>query len=210
MKVLKINLNKPDQETIKTAALFLSRGEIVVYPTDTAYGIGVNALDEKAIQKVYKIKKRSFSKPTHVIVKNWKMVKGLTKTNELARKVYDKFFPGQLTMVLIKERAVPDILTGKLPTLGVRIPNCQVTVQLSGYLKFPYTASSANREKEKTPYSVEDVKKVLDISKVGLILDAGRLPPIPPSTIIKITGQNFKVLRTGPIEASLIREAISN
>lgn len=198
MESLKVDLNNPNIEIIKKAVKILKAGGLIIYPTDTAYGLGANALDEKAVRKVYEVKGRDFSKPTHVVVRDWKMVEELTETNKLAKKLYDNFLPGPLTIILPKKKIVPDILTANLPTLGVRIPNNEVTKKLSNELPFPYTTPSANKSGGVTPYSIDDVKKELDVSKVDLILDAGKLPEVKPSTIVDLSAFTPKILREGP------------
>lgn len=208
MQIIKMNQKKPELEIIKQAAEVLKAGGLVVYPTDTAYGLGGNALDKKVIKKVYEIKGRDFTKPTHVIVRNWQMIEQLCYPNKLAKKLYDKFLPGPLTLILPKRPSVPDILTANLPTLGVRIPNNHVTMKLSSHLSFPYTTPSANRAGEPTPYSINEVKKVLDISKVDLILNAGKLPKVLPSTIVDATNEVPKILREGPISKNEITKLL--
>jgi len=210
MKIIKIDLENPDQEIIKKATNVLRGGGIVVYPTDTAYGLGVNALDKKAVKKVCELKGRSFSKPTHVVVHDWKMIEELSITNDSAKKLYDKFLPGPLTIILPKKKVVPDILTANLSTLGVRIPNNQVTKKLSSLFPFPYTTPSANKSGGKTPYSIDDVKEELDVEKIDLVLDAGKLPLTLPSTIVDLTTTFAKVLREGPISKDQIDKTLVN
>lgn len=200
MKILQVNSNNPDLYTIEIAAEVLITGGLLVYPTDTSYGLGVNAYNEKAITKLYEVKGRNFFKPTHVVVADWQMIEHIAVTNELAKDLYDKFLPGPLTIILPKKKIVPDLLTSNLPTIGIRIPNNRITSLLSEQLPFPYTTPSANKSGGKTPYSVEEVKKELDIDKVNLILDAGILPPTPPSTIVDLTGKKPVILREGPIK----------
>lgn len=208
MQIIKINSNNPDLHKIEKATKVLQSGGLLIYPTDTAYGLGANALDEGAIGKVYEVKGRDFSKPTHVVVRDWKMIEELTETNELAKKLYDKFLPGPLTIILPKHPNVPNLLTANLPTLGVRIPDNLITQSLSRLLTFPYTTPSANKSGGKTPYSIEDVKRELDISKIDLILDAGKLPKTSPSTIVDLTGKVSKILREGPINKMEVAKAL--
>lgn len=208
MSIVKFNVNNPNLLAIKRAAEILKTGGLIIYPTDTAYGLGANALDEMAIRKVYEVKGRDFSKPTHVVARDWKMIEELTETNELAKKLYDKFLPGPLTIILPKKKIVPDILTANLPTLGVRIPNNSITQLLSKSVSFPYTTPSANKSGGKTPYSIEDVKKELDISKIDLILDAGKLPEVPSSTIVDLSVPTPKILREGPIKKKRIEDCL--
>jgi L-threonylcarbamoyladenylate synthase len=199
MRIVKINPNNPDKDIAKLASEILKSAGLVIYPTDTAYGLGGNALDEEAIRKVYEIKGRDLSKPTHVIVRNWQMIDNLCYTNKLAEKLYSKLMPGPLTLILPKKAKVPDILTAGLLTLGIRIPNTPVTQSLSNLVSFPFTTPSANKSGGKVPYSVNEIKRELDIEKVDLILDAGKLPEVAPSTVIDLTKTPPKILREGPI-----------
>lgn len=208
MQTINVDLNNPDHNTIKAAAEALKAGGLIIYPTDTAYGLGGNALDEEVIRKVYGVKKRSFSKPTHIVVRDWQMIESLTVTNDSAKKLYDKFLPGPLTIILPKNKAIPDILTAGLSTVGIRIPNNHITIQLSSHVEFPYTTPSANKEGGKTPYSINDVKKELDLNCIDLVLDAGKLPSTPPSTIVDLTTTPPKILREGPIKKERIEKAL--
>lgn len=205
----KIDLENINPDVVDKAVKILIDGGVVVYPTDTAYGLGVNALDETAIKKLYEIKGRDFSKPTHIVVRDWEMVEKLAYSNKLAKELYTTFMPGPLTIILTrKSNIVPDILTANLPTIGVRIPNNEFTSKLSIELAFPYTTPSANRSGEATPYSLEEAEKSLDISQIDLIIDAGPLPKTPPSTIVDLTTNEPKIIREGPITKKQIVDAL--
>ena len=130
MELIKVFLNNPDPNAIVKTSDVLKSGGLVVYPTDTAYGLGANALDEKAVKKVYDVKGRDYSKPTHVVVADWKMIEELTLTNNYAKNLYKNFLPGPLTLILPKRKVVPDILTSGLATLGVRVPNNLISQSL--------------------------------------------------------------------------------
>jgi L-threonylcarbamoyladenylate synthase len=208
MEVKKIDRLFPDPNTLRVAAEVLCSGGLLVYPTDTAYGLGVNAFDLNAIKKMYKVKKRSFSKPTHVVVRDWKMVRKIAYTSAAAKKIYLSFFPGPLSLLLNKKRSIPDVLTAGLPAVGVRIPNSLVTQQLSRLVTFPYTTPSANRSGEREPYSKDEVVKVLDTKHVDLVLDAGELPKARPSTIAGVSGNKITIIREGPISKKRLEECL--
>lgn len=208
MQIINVDPKNPDRLAIKKAADTLIASGLIVYPTDTAYGLGGNALDENVIRKIYYVKARSFSKPTHVVVRDWDMIEKLTKTSDLAKRLYGKFLPGPLTIILPKKKVVPNILTAGLPTVGIRIPNSQITMRLSSYVEFPYTTPSANKSGGKTPYSISDVQKEIDLERIDLVLDAGKLPQILPSTIIDLTTKPVKILREGPIKKTQIEKTL--
>ena len=201
MEISKIEIENPDPILIKKAAEILKKGGLIIYPTDTAYGLGVDALNIKAVRKLYLLKGRDFSKPTHVVVSDWQMIETVCYTNEPAKKLCDKFLPGALTIILLKKKVVPNILTANLPTLGIRIPDNLITQSLSNLLTFPYTTPSANKSGGTTPYSIDEVKKQLDITRVDLILNAGELSKVKPSTIVDLTATPPKILREGEISS---------
>lgn len=203
MAIVRIDKNNPDPKTLVQAAETLISGGLLVYPTDTAYGLGVDATNDNAIKKLYELKGRAFSKPTHVVVRDWKMVTNLTQPGTLAKALFTKHLPGPLTIVIAKKKDVSDVLTAGRPTLGIRIPNSPITQKLSKLVDFPYTTTSANRSSEATPYSLPELNKVLDLSKIDLVLDAGPLPKTPPSTIVDTTTEPPTVIRNGPIKISL-------
>lgn len=208
MRIVNIDINKPDKTIIKTVTNVLLTGGIIVYPTDTAYGIGVDAFNTQAIKKLYELKGRDLAKPTHVVVRDWNMIEELAYTNDFAKKLYDKFLPGPLTMVLKKKDSVPNILVANGKTVGVRIPKCKFTLSLSQVFPNPYTTPSANRSGEKTPYDIEEVSKVLDLSKVDLVIDGGKLPKVIPSTVVDMTNEEIKILREGPISNVEIQDTL--
>jgi L-threonylcarbamoyladenylate synthase len=208
MDILKTDIKNPDRQIINQAVKVLISGGLIVYPTDTAYGLGGNALNENSIRKIYELKNRNFSKPTHVIIKDWKMLEKLTYPNTSAKILYNNFLPGPLTIILKRKNIIPDILTSGLNTLGVRIPKCGVTKLLSELSGIPYTTPSANRTGGKTPYSINEVFKELDTKKIDLIIDCGILPESKPSTLVDLTQKPFRILREGPVIKSQIEKVL--
>ncbi len=208
MKTIKISLIEPEKDKLNQAAEVLKNGGVIVYPTDTAYGIGVDITNTKALKKLYKIKERDKGKPTHIVVRDWEMIEEYTYTNNRARILYDKLIPGPLTIVLPKKANASDILTGGLTTLGVRIPNNTFTTALSEIFPYPYTTPSANRSGASTPYSIDEVKEQLSVEKVDLLIDSGKLIPTPPSTIIDLSSKTPKILRSGPITKTEIENIL--
>lgn len=210
MEVLTVDNINPDGDAIEKAVEALESGGTLVYPTDTAYGLGVNAFDRKAIEKLYNLKGREFNKPTHVIVRDWEMIKRVTNPNKDAKKLYNKYLPGPITLILPKREIVPNMLTAKLPTLGVKIPDNKVTQLISKQFSFPYTTPSANRAGGKTPYCLDDIMRELDTKQIDLILDAGSLTKKTPSTLVDLSTSTPKILRVGPISENSIRETLNS
>ncbi|MBI4059069.1 threonylcarbamoyl-AMP synthase [Candidatus Microgenomates bacterium] len=211
MEIIKIDANNPDPKIIKQAVDALILSGAIIYPTDTAYGLGVNALDEKVIRKLYQIKGRDFAKPTHVVVRDWEMINQLCHTNKAAKILYDKFLPGPLTIILPKKMCVSDLLTGYLPTLGIRIPDSPITKLLSKLSPFPYTTPSANPSGGLTPHTInQSLDQFSDLQKslIDLVLDAGQLAKVDPSTIVDCSVEIPKIIRPGPISKERIEKAL--
>jgi len=206
MKHINININYPCKTAIKQAVAVLEKGGVIVYPTDTAYGLGVNAFDSKAVARLYKIKLRKDKTPTHIICRDWKMISQICKTNARAKILYSKYFPGPLTIILTRKKVskVSPLLSGDLSTIGVRIPDCKVTQEISKHFPFPYTTPSANRTGDMTPYCIDDVYRSLGKENVDLFLDAGKLPEKPTSTIVSLVGNNIEILRVGGVPENKI------
>ncbi|MDO8503728.1 MAG: L-threonylcarbamoyladenylate synthase [bacterium] len=209
MKVCKVNLIDPQPEIIKLAAEVLKSGGLVIYPTDTAYGLGANALSEQAIKKMYEAKGRDFSKPTHVVVQDWIMLKAIAEENPEAKILFESFVPGPLTIILKKKPIIPAFLTANLSTIGVRIPNLKLTKALSKEVNFPYTTSSANLSGGRTPYTANEAIEQIG-QYVDLVLDAGELPRVSPSTIVDTTYTPLRILREGSITKEEIERVLGD
>lgn len=187
---------------IDQAVKILKRGGLVILPTDTSYGLAADATNPEAIKKVFQIKGRDFNKPVSVIVSDLKMAQKYALVTPLAKKLFKAFLPGPLTLVL-KQKV-------SSTTIGIRVPNLKLNLEIAKKLGRPYTATSANQSGQPDCYSVSEIKKQLGskIKLVDLIIDKGTLPKIPPSTILDCTLVPPKILREGPIDSSLISAKI--
>lgn len=192
MKIVKINSQNPEKQTINEAVKVLEDDGIIVYPTDTIYGLGVNIFSETAIKKVYSLKKRDYRKPLSVCVSRIEDIKKIAYLDE-GEKDIEKILPGPYTIILRKKENIPSTLTAGTDRIGVRIPDNQICRELT--LKFPITATSANLSGEASPGSVHEVIKQLGDS-VDLILDGGETQKIP-STVIDWTTHPPEILRKG-------------
>ncbi len=206
--ILKIKNNVSSKTEIAKAVETLSLGGVIVYPTDTAYGLGVDATNSVAVEKLYQLKGRSEEKPTHVVVKDWEMICEYCEVDERVKRLYDAFMPGPLTIVLRDKGLVDKTLGAGSGTLGVRIPDCEFTKRLSEIFGKPFTTPSANRSGGKTPYSIGEVEQELGFLGVDLVFDAGKLKRRPASTVVDLSGENWKVLRAGPISEDQIQKVL--
>lgn len=200
MKIIKIDLNKDYNEAIEEACRILKLGGTVVYPTDTVYGLGANACDDLAVNRVFKIKKRSRQKPLPVIVKNLSWVKELAYISASHQKILTTIWPGPVTIVLPKKDNLSLLVTAGAFSVGLRIPDFPFVDKLLGCLGYPLTATSANVSGEEP---TNDANKIIERFKKAacaptLVLDAGILPKSTPSTVLDLTGSQPRILRVGP------------
>jgi len=201
MKLIKINIENPESKKIEQIVKALKKSKTVVIPTDTAYGLAGNALDKKANKKVFTIKERPYFKPLSVLVSGLKMAEKIAYFNAQARKIFKKFLPGPLTIVVKKKKILPDILTSEQPNVGIRCSNDKLTRAIMKKINFPITATSANLSGKKVPYSIKEILKQYKDQKTkpDLLVDAGKLPKVAPSTVIDLSRKKIKILRKGPI-----------
>lgn len=194
MKIMKINSKSPEKEKIEFARKILKSGGIIVYPTDTVYGIGADISNEKALKKVYEAKRRSRTKPLSVCLSKTEDVHKVAYVNDDIEFFIRKILPGPFTVILKKKKGISPILTGGKDRIGVRIPQSRVCMELSRDL--PITTTSANISGMKVLKSSEDVMEQLGDS-ADLMLDSGICESVVPSTVVDMTSSHPKVLRKG-------------
>ena len=201
MKILKIDLNKDYSEAIKEAVAVLRMGGVVIYPTDTIYGIGANALDEKSVKNVFELKERSLSKPLPMIIRNIRWAKELAYVRKRDEETLKKVWPGKVTVVLGKREIVPDVLTSEHKTVGMRVSDHPLVDQLLKVFGYPITSTSANISGEEGSGDIDKVIETFSrklLRQPDLVLDAGMLPESHPSAILDLTGDKPKISRIGP------------
>ncbi len=209
MNIIKINPANPDPKVIEKAARVILKGGSVVLPTDTAYGLAVNALDRKAVKKLFRIKTRAKNKPLPVAVLEIKQAQKLAFFDSRALSLAKEFWPSALTLVLRKKEVVPKEVTGYEETIGLRIPDSRVCLTLADRAQVPYTITSANISGGEIPYSVLEVVRQFENRKwqPDLILDGGTLVKIKPSTVVDLSEEGeIKVLRQGEVEINAKRK----
>ncbi len=185
-----------------------------VYPTETCYGLGVDATSLEAVKKLYRLKGRSFYKPVHIVVSSVSMAKQYVKWNRTSQKLATAFWPGSLTLVLPvkKHNAVNDLLTSGSGFLGVRMPKHNVPLSLVKKLGRPITATSANVSGRPECYSLEAIRAQFSRRKLkpDILIDGGLLKKTKPSTLVKINGEKVELLRAGPVSWASIERVLKN
>lgn len=207
-KLLKVNSKKPEKEIIKEAASVLKKGGIVAFPTETVYGLGANALNEKAVKKIFRAKGRPSNDPLIVHISNAGHVKEVAKEiNANAKKLMKKFWPGPLTIVLKKKSKVPKITTAGLNTVAIRIPSNKVALALIKEAGIPIAAPSANLFGFPSPTKAEHVLHDLK-GKIDSVIDGGKTKIGLESTVLDLSGNKAVLLRPGKISAEEIEKVI--
>jgi L-threonylcarbamoyladenylate synthase len=205
---LTLDPHTPDAEIIARAADVLRRGGLVVFPTETVYGLGANALDSDAVARIFTAKGRPSNNPLIVHVADPKQVQQLTASFPPSFvALATAFWPGPLSVVLPKSEVVPDIVTGGGATVALRQPAHPVALALLREVQLPLAAPSANRSSELSPTCAEHVLRGLD-GRIDLILDAGPTTAGIESTVLDLSTTPPRLLRPGPITPALIEAVI--
>ncbi len=192
-------INASDSQAIADAAAAIVKGELVVFPTDTVYGVGTCAFEEQAILRLYAAKERPLNKGIPILMADLGDIeKVASSVPDIARKLISKFWPGPLTLILPRHENLPESISEN-ENIAVRIPDSDVARAVIRAAGGAVATSSANRSGNKPPQTAEQALLELD-GKVTIVLDAGPTGQSVPSTIIDCTGETIRILRQGPIK----------
>lgn len=204
----KVDVDNIDMEVIKEASDILHAGDMVVFPTETVYGLGADALDEMASKKIYAAKGRPSDNPLIVHVANEQQILPLVKEiPESARKLMKAFWPGPLTIIFNKSDVVPYGTTGGLDTVAIRMPNHKVALTLIEESNIPIAAPSANTSGRPSPTTAMHVMDDLN-GKISMVIDGGAVGIGIESTIVDVTGDIPMILRPGYINKKMLEEVV--
>ncbi len=196
------------EQQIRHAADLLRKGRLVAFPTETVYGLGANALDSKAVERVFEVKGRPRSSPVIVHVSNREMARAVvSEWPEKARILVEQFWPGPLTLVVRKTPAIPDVVTAGLPTVGVRMPAHPVALALIEAAQVPIAAPSANRFTQVSPTTAQHVRQGIG-DRVDYILDGGPCEVGIESTVLSLETEVPILFRPGGITREQIEKLI--
>lgn len=183
-------------DPVEKAARVIQHDGIVIYPTDTVYGLGGDAFSDEAILRVYEAKKRPLSEPVSIAVCDTDMIHGVAKVDDFSACFIDRFLPGPVTVVLPAQNSVPAILTGGSGLIGIRLPLNPVALRLISLIDTPLTATSANIRGARDPVTPGECNVPHDF-----LLDGGKLPGTPSTVVDLTTG---KILRAGVLSDQVI------
>ncbi len=198
----KCELPEKDLDEIVAA---LKAGELVVFPTDTLYGLGGDPFKENSVKKVYVAKNRPFDMPLSIAVSNEKMMESVAVLNDPARKLIRKFMPGPLTVMLTKKPNIPDILTAGTNSVGIRIPDHPLALRIIDRFG-PVTATSANLHSHKDPVDALMPQKDLK-GHVQIVVDCGKTKHSGGSTIVDVSDGVVELIRKGVVSEEEIENA---
>lgn len=196
---------KIDQKELEECKKVVQKGGIIIFPTDTVYGIGCDCFNQKALEKIYSIKRRNLNKPVNVLCSDINAIKSITKNlSMLEKKIIDKYMPGDLTIILSKKENVKNDLINNVDTVGVRIPKNDIALTLLNYIKIPLTTTSANISDEVALTNFKDVyEKFKNNDDVDIIINGGQSDIGIASTIIRIENNQIVVLRHGNLKVTI-------
>jgi len=184
----------------------VSRGGLVIYPTDTVYGLGCDPFNASAVRKIFEVKRRE-NKPLPVLARSLEDVKRIAYMNELAKRLAEIFWPGPLTLILRRRPTLPSEVTLGRNTVGVRIPNHEVALSLLEIVGGLFIGTSANISGAPSPRTANDAIAQLNGS-VDLVIDSGPSPIGVPSTCIDLTTKPPRIIRLGALSISRIRNIL--
>jgi L-threonylcarbamoyladenylate synthase len=210
-KIVKVDTSSLDEKIMERAAKLIIKGEVVVCPTDTGYAFCANALDTRAVAKVFHLKARPFSNPIHIAVHSISEAEKYAYFNEAARYLAAHYLPGALTIVVPKKAPVPAMVVAGLNSVGIRVPDNHIILRLVEIAGLPLTATSANVSGKPGTYSVEEVTTQLgeNLQQVAMVLDQGPLKMREVSTVVDLSVAPPQLIRQGRVGWVEIREALN-
>ena len=184
MKILKTDNNAPDESVIDEAIDVMADGGVIIYPTDTVYGLGANIFDNNAVRRIFKIKQRNLLKPLSILVSDTDAIELVSEVSIYQKNMLDSYLPGPYTFILKKSPIVPRVVTAGLTHVGVRVPKNEIACKLASL--FPITTTSANLSDEPVLSSPDEILNQLECD-VDLVIDVGPINSNNASTIVDLT-----------------------
>ena len=205
--ILQLNLKRISGTIVQQTVRTIRKGGVILYPTETVYGLGCNAFDEKAIQRIFEIKERPETKPMLVLVRNRTMLQELvSEIPPTAFKLMECFWPGPLTLIFKARKNLSSLLTAGSGKIGVRIPSNNFCLKLLKESQIPLVSTSANMSGKNVISSIKSLKRIF-ADKVDIVIDAGSSPSSLPSTVVDVSESKLAIIRQGAISNAQLRVA---
>lgn len=206
-KIVRVSAIRPDETIIAQAVKIVRQGGVIVFPTSGLYGLGADALDDQAVEKVFTIKNRESGKPLLALIDQFPMINRLVlSVSRMARYLMEAFWPGKVTFVVPARDDLPSGLTDGSLKIGVRLVAHPVAAAVIQTLGRPLTGTSANISGMQSCASIDQLPSAV-LDTVDLVLDAGALAGGPGSTVVDVTGAKPVILREGAVPTDQIMAA---
>lgn len=206
--ILKVHPENPEISLIAAAVKILKKGGVIAYPTETFYGLGADAENVKAVEKVYNIKGRDYKDPVSIIIGDRRdLARFAEDVPEVAGTLMEKFWPGGLTLVFRASSSVPPRLTGGTGKIGIRLSSNIIASRLSKVLSGPITATSANLSGAEECSSADEVINCFK-DRIDAVIDGGQTPGGLGSTLVDVTTDPPTILREGIIRSALLKNTL--
>ena len=192
MKIFKMSGENPDMDLIGEAIEIMAGGGVILYPTDTVYGLGANIFNNDAVRRVFEIKQRSFLKPLSVLVSDVRAMDLVAIIPNRQKEIIREYLPGPYTFILKKENIVPRVITSGSSYVGVRVPDNEISRRLASL--FPITTTSANISDDEILSNPGEILEQLGCD-VDLVIDVGDLKSNHASAIVDLSQPNPKIVR---------------
>ena len=200
-------ISAKDPESPKKAALILKRGGVIVYPTETLYGIGAFASINDSVERIFDIKGRPHGKPIPILVRDIDMLSEIAEVTELALSLASRFWPGALTLILKQKADLPELITCGTEKIAVRVSANPFIQGLFELINDPLTSTSANISGGANLTDLGELFETFN-GKVDLIVDSGKIPESRGSTIVDLTLDTPQILREGDVFTKTLKEFI--
>jgi len=195
---MKLTNTNQDEVAIK-AVEALKAGEVIVHPTETCYGFAVDPFNEEALEKLYEIKKMEREKPLSIMVASVDMADKYGLFSDYAKTIVEQFWPGPVSIMVMKRKGtMPEFFNNSEKFVSIRYSSDPLSTRIVELFGKPIVTTSANLAGKSACYNVKDLKEQLGVrrfEKIGLVVDAGKIPQNPPSTIVKIVGDTTVFVR---------------
>jgi L-threonylcarbamoyladenylate synthase len=198
-KTYRIDPENPDADIIHKAAALIRKGGVVAFPTRCLYGLGADAFNREAVDRIFKIKQRPPAKPILLLIDDpARLAPLVSRITASAEDIIKRFWPGRVTLIFEASERVPDDLMAGTAKIGIRLAGHPAAAQLAAAVQGPITGTSANLSGQPGCHRVEDLPTAV-IDKLDLILDAGPLKGGRGSTVVDVSGNALKILREGVV-----------
>ena len=199
--------NEINEDELRIVTKALDEDKLIVFPTETVFGIAGNALKVEVIDKLFQAKKRDYSKPFSLMLSDINKIKDIAYVSDYEEKVINKFMPGPITLILKKKDCISDLATAGRDTVGVRIPNHEIALSILKSVDYPLATSSANISGSVNNSNIEDIINDL-ASYVDIFIKGNISSNLLASTVVEIKNNEVNILRNGIISEYDIEEVI--